>query len=1331
MSDVRTLSGLEPAAFEHLVNALALKVLGAGSTGFGPGPDAGRDGWFEGEAPYPSASQRWKGVWYIQSKFHAPHLSKDAQKWLLHQIKAELRAFSDPASKRVWPDNWIVATNIDLSAAAASGTFDQARRLVQKARPSLTRRFHIWGGRKLCDFLSDYPEVGKRFGHFLTPGHVLAALFTALHDERATVEDVVHYLVVRGIEDQKHTRLEQAGSTEDRRPGIDALFVDLPFVDARCHFQAQLAAALGSASATSHRLDPTDSSGEGWSAWRKHPTRASVWFVRAGPGRGKSSISQFFCQVQRAALILQPDGISVHPDIRSLANRIRDRAKEVACWPHVPRIPLWVELKSYAAWYAEQKPSAAKGVASFLCSMLAKDIEVSVSVKTLRRALTERSWVVVFDGLDEVPGDVKDDVAAEVVRFVRDTVTTSDLLALCTSRPQGYAGQFDVLDGAVVDLVDLPPKLALECAAKVAAIDRSPQDVTRARALLERAIEAPGVRELMTTPLQAHIMAVLVRNGQRPPERKWDLYHRFYEVIREREANRELPDPRLRELFQGDTTLIDTVHQRLGFVLHTRAEKAAGADASLAKLDFRRLVEQVVLELRSSADVTAVVDAVMQATTERLVLINTPDQGDRVRFDIRAIQEFFAAESLYVDVSTDDLRSRLGVLVGDSHWREVVQFLLGALVSGRRATELLVALDVLGWFDDGAGDSNQRALHLRLAAGAFHAALLLENGAAEGSRRLRDQLRERLVPIAGATDAALLWPFRRISGPESRAWLWEWGLEQLRERAPREAVGAMQVLAALCDNDRERQAKFLTAMESIPTAYLGVLASEWWQEERFGEARGTASRDWVAALLDLVLSRPDAVAAAPALISQVLWEAATHASAGERGSTRRRVAGLPDQGRGPVRTTLVRMFDRLKLERVGGVEIGVPRLSSFGKRELERLASEPGEDRRGIFAWLALVWRASHEPTVRHVRAVLQSMGESWMEADSLPLELRRGIPTPQNRFLVSPSAMEHGLAALTDEELERGLTDDRVGLIPLSRLRLTARSFFRFGPPGDEAPAILAVAERFPEIAWMLWCYTRDRARGGRGGTRESDLRSSIAALLIRDPYLTLEVPASVVLAGLTALGPELPHVRSALRSAGLAWRLRFADFRAMRSPSLAVVLPVERPFLVPVASSALAWVVAVLEHGREEGGSVDSIRNSVAEAVGDVRALAEAADDECEAPDVRVSAALLAGIHPHGGIGEVMVRREMLGESLALGIPATAGVAAVIEVLGMWQDRPVRRVLSELVALSRSTDRLPTDPFSETRALDVVLRRWRERSSAPVTSSALLVPWLDGASS
>ena len=154
------LTKLDANTFEHLTNTLALRVLGAGHTGFGPGADGGRDGFFEGSAPYPSSKHAWSGVWYLQSKFLAPHLAKDPQKWLLERLKEELEAFQKLESKRTWPDNWIIVTNIEPSGAPQTGSFDRARAMVRKARPALAKRFHIWSGRKVLDLLALYPEIG-------------------------------------------------------------------------------------------------------------------------------------------------------------------------------------------------------------------------------------------------------------------------------------------------------------------------------------------------------------------------------------------------------------------------------------------------------------------------------------------------------------------------------------------------------------------------------------------------------------------------------------------------------------------------------------------------------------------------------------------------------------------------------------------------------------------------------------------------------------------------------------------------------------------------------------------------------------------------------------------------------------------------------------------------------------------------------------------------------------------------------------------------------------------------------------------------------------------
>jgi hypothetical protein len=255
MADSYDLTSLDPNAFEHLVNMLALNVLGAGHTGFSPGSDGGRDGYFEGEALYPSPTDRWSGNWYIQSKFHKPHLSKDPQKWLLDQIKAELKEFKKPESIRKVPNNWIIATNIDPSGVPDTGCFDSARELIKKSFPQLEHQFHIWGGRKILDLLALNPQIGEYYSHFLTPGHILTELYSQLKDSQAEIKSILRFLILSQFEEQEYTKLEQAGSSADTRPGIHNLFIDLPFRDSEHNFQGLVTEWLVKAASRSHNVD--------------------------------------------------------------------------------------------------------------------------------------------------------------------------------------------------------------------------------------------------------------------------------------------------------------------------------------------------------------------------------------------------------------------------------------------------------------------------------------------------------------------------------------------------------------------------------------------------------------------------------------------------------------------------------------------------------------------------------------------------------------------------------------------------------------------------------------------------------------------------------------------------------------------------------------------------------------------------------------------------------------------------------------------------------------------------------------------------------------------
>lgn len=477
MTDTYDLSKLGTEAFENIVNFLALKTLGPGTTGFCPGADGGRDGYFEGEAPYPSKTEKWDGVWYIQSKFHAPHLSKDPQKWLITQVTNEIKRFEKNDTDRTWPNNWIIATNIDQSGKPDTGSFDKIRKLLNNSEMGRHVNLSVWGGRKILDMLASNDDVAEYYGHFLTPGHVISALYKEFNENKASVKEIIRYFISVQFSHHTYSKLDQAGSSTDDRPGVHDLFIDLPFKSDH-HFHSGLLRELCKTSSHSHRYSLRNKFPEAWKGWLRELKRARVILVKGGPGQGKSTIGQYFCQIHRAFLILSNDGPNVVDATRDLARQVRTSAKRDGFWPTEARIPIQIELKEFAHWYSQRKSSQSRDVLNYISATISQKIGIEASAKTIKNILGKQSWIVVFDGLDEVPNDSKSNIADEVLYFLNEVVIEidGDVFAFCTSRPQGYSGQFSGLDGPIVELSLLDTEQAMSCAKPLLRFGRNTEE---------------------------------------------------------------------------------------------------------------------------------------------------------------------------------------------------------------------------------------------------------------------------------------------------------------------------------------------------------------------------------------------------------------------------------------------------------------------------------------------------------------------------------------------------------------------------------------------------------------------------------------------------------------------------------------------------------------------------------------------------------------------------------------------------------------------------------------------------------------------------------------
>ncbi len=1315
------LTKLSPSSFEHLVNLLAIKVLGSGHTGFGPGSDGGRDGYFEGEAPYPSVSDRWRGRWYIQSKFHAPHLSKDPQKWLQEQIKKEISLFNDPETKRQWPDNWIVATNIDPAGVPETGTFDAIRKIVYEENPQLEQHFSIWGGRKILDLLALHPEVAEYYAHFLSPGHIFTSLYQLLDDSKEEIETILRHLIVRQFTEQQYTKLEQAGSDADTRPGIHRLFIDLPFQSSDYETKGMVLDYLFHTSSRSHLINFKQKDSPLWRLWYRHPSRARVWFLKGGPGQGKSTVGQYFCQLQRAALILQDDCFPVIPVIKTLAEEIKKEAMLTGHWPIVPRIPISIELKEYAHWFGQKNETEPKGVLSFLAHKLSIGIETVISVKTLKKALSSRSWFVTFDGLDEVPHDVKEGIASEVNHFLNDIVieANSDMLALCTSRPQGYSGQFSDIDGPEVDLIALSKEQALKCARPVLALGRSVEEAEKYFQILESAMSSGSVRELMTSPLQAHIMAVVIRDGGKPPERRWQLYSNFYMVIKRREANRDLPDKKLAKLLREDEKLLKTVHNRLGFILHARAETSSGAQTRLNRIEFSTLITNAVTQM-IEGDTTDTVKVLMDATTNRLVLVNTPDDGNHLRFDIRPLQEFFAAEFIYESISADELRKRIEIIAGDAHWREVMHFLLSALVENNRLTELTVALKVLEELNEGASDGSNRLLSRRIGRGSLIAGRILQEGVLEQDKRIRQQFRKCLEPLGGFVDLRTIQFLIDTRTSNSYSWFISFLFDLISEADRTENIGASILLMHMLEDGDSRILQIKKYLLSSPPEYINMIFHSFHEEEF--SLDDPKCNDWVIETAISLLLKSNWYFLGKDGLNSIITLLNKHRNIFTKIAKN---AGL-NQTQAHLLYSLLITTNSSRDENLSDENYGLVVGMHYETDWTNSKNVIPNwwlghEDEltivTGILELGIKIYRFSFNKTYSNFKDILNYLNNMDINVlEVLPGHVRAFLPIDES-IILSDQIKE--LNSLTQKKFQTLFTQLKVNEKKIIRPLTGFRLEYKFDPSKWEK-----LVEEWPDIAFIIWPenFWNDVPRAKNDFTVKSlhsvESTKTLIDRLIDCPHLLKLSPGSWGELIKDGSFMEL-EIRNAIRKAAeIPMRIKI---RNRNYYSFAITLPLDQN-LIPYLLTAL---LRSHEHSIGRKNSIEILKNiesNISNICADINEYKKILHESNVHPDVKIATAILLLLFPNMNI-EKDVIVKIINDSFyqEIGEWFFTSIRIYMYFFGSENDELSRILLEKLLDKSRSN-------YSSRLELQKVLFKWRETSYAPIEKAEVQERWLQG---
>lgn len=315
-----------------------------------------------------------------------------------------------------------------------------------------------------------------------------------------------------------------------------------------------------------------------------------------GPGQGKTTLTQFICQIFRASIIshiFQKSPQKLSPEIWEALRIIQNQSEiEGFNLKVVPRFPFKIVLSDFAKALSSSEHTQVNSVFSYLTHQMRKRTDTDLLADEFRQFLSLHPSVIIFDGLDEVPASSNRDQVLDAIRdfWVETHNLNADILAIATSRPQGYNEDFSPLYYRHRKLAELSDQHGLHFAKRLAEMRYRTNEDRKQKVLgrLKRAFRDESTARLMRSPLQVTIMTDLVDRIGQPPQARWELFNSYYDVIYLREVERSIPASIILRDYRPD---IKAIHNQVGLILQIDSERTGRTDAKLSRDRFVSLVQ--------------------------------------------------------------------------------------------------------------------------------------------------------------------------------------------------------------------------------------------------------------------------------------------------------------------------------------------------------------------------------------------------------------------------------------------------------------------------------------------------------------------------------------------------------------------------------------------------------------------------------------------------------------------------------------------------------------------------------------------------------------------
>lgn len=640
-------------------------------------PDGGRD-----SIAYLMPHHSLKHEYIIfQVKFvRNPYEDRNVHKWLINTIKGELEKINKLIPKGA--SQYILLTNVKGTAHLESGAIDQLQKYLDNniAIPS-----QCWWRDDLSRLFEKDPLFKWSFPEILNGQDMLnSILFNSIQENKEKREHVINAYLVDQFDIDNEVKFKQI----DLQNKLLNLFTDVPLRLKKYNEKdLNLLRLLNSNFMDfEYNLDYSETPNIGGAAeFLLHPTVQNTIeriLLEGGPGQGKSTISQYICQVHRARLL------NKQSDIELIPSNLRNAPI---------RLPFKIDLRDIASWVEKKNPYKEtlsdsyfedkwkNSLEAFLVAHIYFHSQLDDFTPTDFIAICKISPILfVFDGFDEI-ADIK--IRGLVIEFInkginRISVNAKSIQIVITSRPAAFSDsvEFSIDNYPHFELTDITPSKISEYVEKwIKASKLGNRDASELKKLIEEKLKMPHLKDLAKSPMQLAIFISLLKTkGQSLPNKRTALYDNYIDLFFDRESEKN-------NLIRDKRDLIINIHKYLAWVLHSEAELYTNSGS----IHIQELNSRLKEYLTNEGHDTSIADQLFDVMKERVCALVSRVQGT-FEFEVQPLREYFCAKYLYESAphssagctKTGTKPDRLNAILRNFYWQNVVRFFAGCADAG-------------------------------------------------------------------------------------------------------------------------------------------------------------------------------------------------------------------------------------------------------------------------------------------------------------------------------------------------------------------------------------------------------------------------------------------------------------------------------------------------------------------------------------------------------------------------------------------------------------------------------------------------------------------------